>query len=75
MTTETLDLKGLNCPLPILRAKDVIKKMPSGEVLEVLTTDPGSIADFDAFCRATGHELMESGEDDGVYRFLIKSNS
>ena len=75
MTTETLDLKGLNCPLPILRANDAIKKMPSGEVLEVLTTDPGSIADFDAFCRATGHELMESGEDDGVYRFLIKSNS
>lgn len=75
MTTETLDVKGLNCPLPILRAKAAIKKMPSGNTLEVLATDPGSVADFDAFCRATGHELMETGEDDGVYRFLIKSNS
>ena len=75
MTTETLDVKGLNCPLPILRAKAAIKKMPSGKVLEVLATDPGSVADFDAFCRATGHELMESGEEEGVYRFLIKSNS
>jgi tRNA 2-thiouridine synthesizing protein A len=49
--------------------------LPSGKGLEVLATDPGSVADFDAFCRATGHELMESGEDDGVFRFLIKSNS
>jgi len=75
MTTETLDVKGLNCPLPILRAKAALKKMPSGELLEVLATDPGSVADFEAFCRATGNELMESGADDGVYRFLIKSNS
>ncbi len=71
----TLDAKGLNCPLPILRAKAAIKKVPSGGTLEVLATDPGSVADFEAFCRATGHDLVESGEDDGVYRFLIKSNS
>ncbi|GBE41985.1 sulfurtransferase TusA [bacterium BMS3Bbin10] len=75
MTDTTLDVKGLNCPLPILKAKAAIKKMPSGEMLEVLATDPGSVADFDAFCRATGHELLESTEEDGVYRFLIKSNS
>ena len=75
MTTETLDVKGLNCPLPILRAKAALKKMQTGNALEVLATDPGSVADFDAFCRATGHELMETGEDDGVYRFLIKSSS
>ena len=71
----TLDAKGLNCPLPILRAKAAIKKISSGGTLEVLATDPGSVADFDAFCRATGHELMESGEDDGVYRFVIKTKS
>ena len=75
MTDTTLDVKGLNCPLPILRAKAAIKGMPSGQMLEVLATDPGSVADFDAFCRATGHELVESGENEGVYRFVIKSNS
>ena len=75
MTDTTLDVKGLNCPLPILRAKAAIKDMASGQKLEVLATDPGSVADFEAFCRATGHELLETGEDDGVYRFLIKSNS
>ena len=75
MTDVTLDVKGLNCPLPILRAKGAIKDMPAGQTLEVLATDPGSVADFEAFCRATGHELLETGEDEGVYRFLIKSSS
>ena len=71
----TLDAKGLNCPLPILRAKKAIKDLPSGGTLEVLATDPGSVADFEAFCRATGHGLVESGEEGGVYRFLIKINA
>lgn len=71
----TLDAKGLNCPLPILRAKKAIKDVPSGGTLEVLATDPGSVADFEAFCRATGNDLLESGEEDGVYRFLIKNSS
>ena len=71
----TLDTKGLNFPLPILKAKAAIKDIPSGGTLEVLATDPGTVADFDAFCRATGHELLESGEDDGVYRFVLKSKS
>lgn len=71
----TLDAKGLNCPFPILKVKAAIKDVPSGGTLEVLATDPGSVADLDAFCRATGHELLESGENDGVYRFVIKSNS
>lgn len=76
MTPDTmLDAKGLNCPLPILRAKVAIKDIPPGGTLEVLATDPGSVADFDAFCRATGNELLETGEDDGVYRFLIKTKS
>jgi len=75
MADTTLDVKGVNCPLPILRAKVAIKKIPSGGTLEVLATDPGSVADFKAFCNATGNELLEYGEDDGVYRFVIKSNS
>ena len=69
---QTLDTKGLNCPIPILRAKKAIVGLEVGEVLEVLATDPGSVKDFGALCRATGHELVESTEDDGVFRFLVK---
>jgi tRNA 2-thiouridine synthesizing protein A len=70
--TTTLDTKGLSCPLPILKAKKAIKDLAAGDTLQVLATDPGSVKDFEAFCRATGHELVESGEDAGVYSFLIK---
>jgi tRNA 2-thiouridine synthesizing protein A len=69
---QVLDTKGLNCPLPILKVRKAIEKMQSGQVLQVLATDPGAKADFEAFCRQTGHELMESSSDDGVYTFLIK---
>jgi tRNA 2-thiouridine synthesizing protein A len=72
MADKTLDAKGLNCPLPILRAKKSLKDVPAGGTLEVLATDPGSVADFAAFCRTTGNELVESTADNGVYRFLIK---
>lgn len=72
MADKTLDVKGLNCPLPILRAKKTLKDMPPGGVLEVLATDPGSLEDFPAFCRSTGDELVESSADGGVYRFLIR---
>lgn len=75
MADVTLDAKGLNCPLPILKAKKAIGEVPSGGVLEVLATDPGAVADFEAFCRTTGHELVEHSEDDGVYRFLIKNTN
>ncbi len=70
--TTILDTKGLNCPLPILKAKKAINGLTAGDILQVLATDPGSVKDFQAFCRATGHELLESGEDAGVYSFLIK---
>ncbi|MBI5120010.1 MAG: sulfurtransferase TusA family protein [Rhodospirillales bacterium] len=73
--TTTLDVKGLNCPLPILRAKKAIKDVAMGETLEVLATDPGSVKDFDAFCRQTGNELVESKDMGGTYRFLIKRKS
>ncbi len=72
--TETLDTKGLNCPLPILKTKKAIKALNSGDTLEVLATDPGSVKDFDAFCKSTGNQLVESGETDGVYSFLIKKS-
>ena len=72
MADKTLDAKGLNCPLPILKAKKTLKEVPTGGTLEVLSTDPGSVADFEAFCRTTGNPLVESSADSGVYRFLIK---
>ena len=73
--TTTLDTKGLNCPLPILKARKAINGLTAGDTLQVLATDPGAVKDFQAFCRATGHELVESGEDDGVYSFLIKKTA
>jgi len=75
MPDLTLDAKGMNCPLPILKAKKALVNVPSGGILEVLATDPGSVADFEAFCRATGNELVEHSQDDGIYRFLIKNRS
>jgi tRNA 2-thiouridine synthesizing protein A len=73
MADVTVDAKGLNCPLPILRAKKALKDMKSGTTLEVLATDPGSAADFDAFCKTTGNPMIEHSVDGGVYRFLIKA--
>jgi tRNA 2-thiouridine synthesizing protein A len=72
MADATLDAKGLNCPLPILKARKALKDVPDDGTLEILATDPGSVADFEAFCRQTGNELLEHSEDDGIYRFLIK---
>ncbi|MBI3444849.1 MAG: sulfurtransferase TusA family protein [Magnetospirillum sp.] len=72
MSNTVLDVKGLNCPLPILRAKKAIKDLAAGAVLEVIATDPGSVKDFDAFCRQTGNELLGQQEEAGVYTFQIK---
>ena len=72
MADATLDAKGLNCPLPILKARKALKEVPAGGTLEILATDPGSVADFEAFCRQTGNELVEKSQDGSVYRFLIK---
>ncbi len=75
MADHTLDAKGLNCPLPILKAKKALKEVPDGGTLEILATDPGSVADFEAFCRTTGNELVEHGEEGGVYRFILKKKA
>lgn len=72
MAHHELDVKGLNCPLPILKAKKTMKSLDSEETLEVLSTDPGSVKDFASFCKATGITLLEQDEDDGVYRFLLQ---
>ncbi len=74
MATQTLDTSGLNCPLPILKTKKALKGMAAGETLELLATDPGSVADIAAFCNQTGNDLVESGEEAGTYRFVIKNN-
>jgi tRNA 2-thiouridine synthesizing protein A len=72
MADQVLDAKGLNCPLPILRAKKALKDVPVGGTLQVLATDPGAVKDFEAFCRTTGNELLEWKEDNKVFSFVIK---
>ena len=72
MADQTLDAKGLNCPLPILKAKKAIMALPVGGTLEVFATDPGAVKDFAAFSRTTGHELIEQSVDGNVYRFVLK---
>jgi tRNA 2-thiouridine synthesizing protein A len=72
MADLILDAKGLNCPLPILRAKKALNSLPSGATLEVQATDPGAVKDFEAFCRTTGNELLESRMDGSTYVFLIR---
>ncbi len=69
---QTLDAKKLNCPLPILKTKKAIDGINVGEYLEVLATDPGSEADFNAWARSTGHELVEHSEEGGIFRYVIK---
>lgn len=75
MAEQLLDAKGLNCPLPILKARKALKDLPTGAMLRVLATDPGSVADFQAFCRTTGNDLVESKQDGETYNFLIKRNA
>lgn len=69
---KELDASGLNCPLPILRAKKSLNDMASGQVLRVLTTDPGSVKDFDAFCKQTGNPLLGKGDAAGKFEFFIQ---
>ncbi len=67
-----VDARGLNCPLPVLRTKKALNDMASGQSLRVLATDPGSVRDFIAFAKQTGNELVEHGEQDGEFWFLLK---
>jgi len=67
-----LDTRGLNCPLPILKAKKALAEMASGEVLKVIATDPGSMRDFQAFARQTGNELLEQSTIGGDYLHFLR---
>ncbi len=71
---QELDASGLNCPLPILRAKKTLAGMSGGQVLHIIATDPGSVKDFEAFSKQTGNTLMESKEEGGKFFFLIKKS-
>lgn len=75
MADKTLDTSGLNCPLPVLKAKKAIADVPRGGTLEVISTDPGSVADFEAFCLSTGNKLVKKSEANGVYTFLIRHSA
>jgi tRNA 2-thiouridine synthesizing protein A len=69
---QELDASGLNCPLPILRAKKALSSMESGQVLHIIATDPGAVKDFQAFAKQTGNELLEHREEGGKFFFLMK---
>jgi len=69
---QELDASGLNCPLPILRAKKTLGGMGAGQVLRIVATDPGSVKDFEAFAKQTGNTLLSSGEEGGKFVFMIK---
>ena len=70
--TQTLDLKGFNCPIPIVKTAQAMKALTSGDLLEVLATDPGSVPDFKAWSKSTGNELVEQTDEGGVFRFVLR---
>ena len=69
---ETLDCKGLSCPMPIIKLAKTMKKMPSGNILEMIGTDPGSKEDVPKWCNKTGNEFLEVKEESGVYKYYIR---
>lgn len=72
MAETLLDVKGMACPLPVLRANRALRSLSAGERLRVLATDRAAVADFQAFCRETGHALVAWSEDSGVFSFVIR---
>ncbi len=72
MTETTLDVKGMSCPLPVLRANRALRSLQPGDRLRVLATDRAAIADFQAFCRETGHALIAWSEEKGIFSFVIR---
>jgi tRNA 2-thiouridine synthesizing protein A len=74
MPITHLDLKGLSCPLPVLRTNKATKQLIPGDILEVLVTDPNAPKDFKIFCENTGHDLVSCEEHDGVYTIILKKD-
>ena len=72
---KEVDARHLNCPLPILRCKKGLSEVMAGETLKIMATDPGSVKDFKAFCKQTGHELLELNETDAIFTFYIKKRN
>ncbi|MBV9656223.1 MAG: sulfurtransferase TusA family protein [Acetobacteraceae bacterium] len=72
MAETLLDVKGMSCPLPVLRANRALRGLAEGERLRVLATDRAAVADFQSFCRETGHALLAWSEEGGVFSFLIR---
>jgi len=70
----SLNLKGMSCPLPIIKTAKAMKQLAGGELLEVFASDPGSVPDFKAWAQATGNPLVEADEDAGVFHFVLKRN-
>jgi len=71
-TTKVFDLKGLACPMPVVKVSKGIKEVQVGEVIEAISTDPGSLTDIPAWARTTGNEVLETEQDGDVIRFFIK---
>lgn len=71
-TEKELDARGLKCPMPVVRTSQEIKNVSVGNILKVMATDPGSIADISAWCKSTGNELLKMGKEDGVFEFVIR---
>lgn len=72
--TQTLNIKGMRCPTPIIWAKSMLRSLQDGEILEILATDPDAIQNFKSFARTTGHELVDWSEADGSIRILLRKH-
>ena len=72
---KEVDATGLNCPLPILRCKKGLSEVSAGQILKVISTDPGSVKDFNAFCIQTGHELLHLDQAESTFTFYIKKRN
>ena len=72
---KVMDLKGLPCPMPVVKVSKGIKEVDVGQVIEAISTDPGSLADFPAWARTSGNEILDTIQDDGVIKFYIKRNA
>ncbi len=75
MSETVIDVKGMSCPLPVLRANRALRGLAAGDRLRVLATDRAAVADFQAFCRETGHALLAWSEEGGVFSFVIRKKA
>lgn len=73
-TTTILDARGLNCPLPILKTKKALNSLQSGDTLQLISSDPGSVKDIDAFCKQTGNELLQNSTESEEFTFIIRKS-